>query len=67
MGDIYRSRHDRWIAGVCGGIAHRFGWNSNLVRLAVIASAIIVPGVSFLLLAAIYIALIFVLPESEVF
>ena len=28
-----RSRHDRMLAGVCGGIASRFGWNSTLVRV----------------------------------
>jgi phage shock protein PspC (stress-responsive transcriptional regulator) len=27
-----RSRHDRMIAGVMGGIAQRFGWNSTLLR-----------------------------------
>lgn len=67
MADIYRSRNDRWLAGICGGIGHRFGWNSNLVRLGVIAAAVIIPGISFLLLGAVYVVLIFVLPESEVF
>lgn len=28
-----RSRHDRMIAGVCGGIAQRFGWSSTLLRV----------------------------------
>ncbi|QDH69870.1 PspC domain-containing protein [Marilutibacter alkalisoli] len=28
-----RSRHDRMIAGVVGGIAHRFGWNATLLRI----------------------------------
>jgi phage shock protein PspC (stress-responsive transcriptional regulator) len=28
-----RSRHDRMIAGICGGIAQRFGWNSTLLRV----------------------------------
>lgn len=28
-----RSRHDRMIAGVCGGIAQRLGWNSTLLRV----------------------------------
>lgn len=27
-----RSLNDRMIAGVMGGIAHRFGWNSTLLR-----------------------------------
>ena len=28
-----RSLNDRMIAGVMGGIAHRFGWNSTLLRV----------------------------------
>jgi len=28
-----RSRHDRMLAGVCGGIAQRFGWSSTVVRV----------------------------------
>ena len=31
--DIKRARRDRWIRGVCGGVARAYGWNSNLVRL----------------------------------
>jgi phage shock protein C len=25
---------DRWVAGVCGGIAAKFGWDPTLVRIA---------------------------------
>ncbi|QOY63776.1 PspC domain-containing protein [Lysobacter sp. H21R4] len=28
-----RSRSDRMLAGVIGGVARRFGWNANLLRL----------------------------------
>ena len=28
-----RSRNDRMLAGVVGGIARRFGWNSTLLRV----------------------------------
>ena len=28
-----RSRSDRMIAGVMGGIARRFGWNSTVLRI----------------------------------
>ncbi|WP_078757078.1 PspC domain-containing protein [Novilysobacter spongiicola] len=28
-----RSRHDRMLAGVMGGIARRFGWSSTLLRV----------------------------------
>lgn len=30
---LSRSLNDRMIAGVLGGIAHRFGWNVTLVRV----------------------------------
>jgi len=30
---LSRSRDDRILAGVMGGIARRFGWNSTLVRI----------------------------------
>ncbi len=31
---LYRSRDDRWIAGVCGGIAKYLGIDSLWVRIA---------------------------------
>lgn len=34
---FYRSRNDRVIAGICGGLAQRFGWEPLLVRLAAAA------------------------------
>lgn len=64
---IYRSKHDRWIFGVCGGIAHRFQINSTLVRILVVLLALVVPGVSFILVTAIYIALGILLPESDTY
>jgi phage shock protein PspC (stress-responsive transcriptional regulator) len=30
---LARNPHDKWIAGVCGGIARWLGWDSGLVRL----------------------------------
>jgi len=37
---LYRSRHDRMVAGVLGGIARRFGWNSTLVRVLYVLGSI---------------------------
>jgi phage shock protein PspC (stress-responsive transcriptional regulator) len=34
---------DRWIAGVCSGLARRFGWSSNFVRLLFVISCLL-PG-----------------------
>jgi phage shock protein PspC (stress-responsive transcriptional regulator) len=30
-----RAKRDRWILGVCGGVAHTYGWSSNVVRLVI--------------------------------
>ncbi|WP_189452893.1 PspC domain-containing protein [Cognatilysobacter bugurensis] len=35
-----RSRHDRMIAGVVGGIARRYGWSSGLLRLVFVIVSI---------------------------
>ena len=39
-GPLLRSRFDRKIAGVCGGIARAYGWDPTLVRIAVLALAV---------------------------
>ena len=62
---IERAKRDRWILGVCGGIAHTYGWSSNMVRLAAVVLAIIIPGFSVIPVIAIYILLGAILPESE--
>ncbi len=49
-----RSRHDRMIAGVIGGIAQRYGWNATLLRaIYVIASiaSVAFPGILVYLIA----------------
>lgn len=35
-----RSRHDRMIAGVLGGIARRYGWSSGLLRVVFVIVSI---------------------------
>jgi phage shock protein C len=65
--NIKRAKRDRWLLGVCGGVAHTYGWNSNTVRLATAVIAVIIPGPSTLLALAIYVLLGFMLPESEEF
>lgn len=58
---LFRSRSDRMLAGVMGGIAQRYGWNSTLVRLVFVivslASAA-VPGI------LIYLILWLLIPEG---
>jgi phage shock protein C len=65
--NIKRAKRDRWIMGVCGGVAHTYGWSSNMVRLAVAMLAIIIPGFSVIPVIAIYLLLGAFLPESEEF
>jgi phage shock protein C len=62
---IKRAKRDRWILGVCGGIAHTYGWSSNMVRLAAVVLAIIIPGFSVIPVIAIYVLLGAILSESE--
>ncbi len=57
-----RSRDDRVLAGVMGGIARRFGWNSTLVRIVfVIISSLSAafPGI------IVYLALWLLIPQDS--
>ncbi|MFC4526526.1 PspC domain-containing protein [Dyella halodurans] len=56
---LYRSRSDRKIAGVCGGIAEHFGWDPTLVRLGWVLLTLM--GGSGIL---IYLILWLVMPEA---
>jgi phage shock protein PspC (stress-responsive transcriptional regulator) len=56
---LVRPRDDRWIAGVCAGLARRFGMPPNLVRLLFVLS-VLLPGPQFI----IYIALWIVMPNE---
>ncbi len=50
---------DRWIGGVCGGIAEYTGLDATLVRVLFVAS-LLLPGPQVLL----YVLLWFVMPDS---
>jgi phage shock protein PspC (stress-responsive transcriptional regulator) len=57
-----RRSHDKVIAGVCGGIAERFGWPAHRVRLIyVLVSALSAafPG------TIVYLVLWFLMPAPE--
>jgi phage shock protein PspC (stress-responsive transcriptional regulator) len=45
---LTRPRDDRWIAGVCAGLARRFGLSSGMVRLIFVVSCLL-PGPQFVL------------------
>lgn len=58
---LARSRDHKVIAGVCGGLAERFGLTPTAVRLIFVLSCIL-PGPQFL----IYIALWVLIPKEPV-
>jgi phage shock protein PspC (stress-responsive transcriptional regulator) len=45
---LSRPRGDRWIAGVCSGLARRFGMSPGTVRLIFVVSCLL-PGPQFLI------------------
>jgi phage shock protein C len=57
---LVRSRDDRWIAGVCGGVAQYLGVDANLVRLIVVLGTIF--GFGSLLVA--YVVAWVLMPEE---
>jgi phage shock protein PspC (stress-responsive transcriptional regulator) len=59
MASLVRPRDGRVIAGVCAGIADRYGWSRTTVRVLFVLSTII-PGPQFL----VYLALWFLIPEE---
>lgn len=61
-----RAKRDRWLLGVCGGLARSQGWNSNVVRLITVVLGIVVPGPNVVILIG-YIILGATLPESDEF
>ncbi len=58
--ELTRPQDDKWIAGVCSGLAHRFGLRPNLVRLLFVLSCLL-PGPQFV----IYIVLWVLMPKSR--
>jgi phage shock protein C len=45
---LLRSRQDRWIGGVCGGIGEYAGIDPNVVRLLAVIGAVFSAGTLFL-------------------
>jgi phage shock protein C len=57
---LYRPRENRVIAGVCSGIARRFGIDPTIVRILFVAS-LLLPGPQIL----IYLAAWVLMPEES--
>ena len=60
-GALARSRDDRVLAGVMGGIARRFGWNSTLLRVVYVVVSIASAGFPGIL---VYLLLWLLMPEE---
>ena len=59
---LYRSNRSNMIAGVMGGIAERFGWNANLLRIVFITISLLsasFPGI------LVYLILWLVMPNKK--
>lgn len=54
---------------MCGGIAHHYGWNSNLVRVVTVFLAIffLLPVLNTILIILGYALLGYLLPETDEF
>ncbi|MEV4533268.1 PspC domain-containing protein [Asanoa sp. NPDC049518] len=57
---LVRPRDDRWIAGVCSGLARRFGMRPNTMRLLFVLSCLL-PGPQVL----VYIVLWVLMPDES--
>ncbi len=58
---LSRTRDDRILAGVMGGIARRFGWNATLVRVLYVVLSIVSAGFPGIL---VYLILWLLMPEE---
>ncbi len=59
---IYRSTTNKWIFGVCSGIAKKFDVNPMWVRLGALAIAILPAGLGVLPMVLIYVVLTVLMP-----
>jgi phage shock protein PspC (stress-responsive transcriptional regulator) len=59
VNQLYRPRDDRWIAGVCSGLARRVGMSSGVMRLIFVISCLL-PGPQFI----VYIVLWALMPSE---
>nr|WP_294695574.1 PspC domain-containing protein [uncultured Friedmanniella sp.] len=58
---LTRSRDDRVIAGVCGGLARYLNVDASLVRISAVVLTVLVSGLPVLL----YLVAVFVVPEDD--
>jgi len=59
---VYRSTTNKWIFGVCAGIAERLKLDPMWVRLGVVAAALLPAGLGIIPVGLLYVALAVLLP-----
>lgn len=59
---LHRSRNNRVLAGVCGGIAEWLDWNPTLVRVAYVLVSVISAGFPG---ALVYVVLWMLMPKTS--
>jgi phage shock protein C len=64
---VYRSTTNKWIFGVCSGIARRFDVNPMYVRIGALALAILPAGLGIFPIGALYVLLTVLLPKENTF
>lgn len=57
---LTRSTSDKWLGGVCGGIAEYLGWDSTLVRLLALVAVLVTLPVS----VVVYIVAWIIMPQA---
>ena len=58
---LTRSKSDRMLSGVCGGIASTYGWDPTLIRIIIVVCGLLTAIVPLLIA---YIIAIFILPDA---
>ena len=58
---LYRTTDDKWVAGVCGGLAANLGWRSGRLRLVWVLATIFSAAFPGIIL---YLALWFLMPKA---
>ncbi|HIY70184.1 MAG TPA: PspC domain-containing protein [Candidatus Luteimonas excrementigallinarum] len=59
---LSRTTDDRVLAGVVGGIARRFGWNSTMLRVVYVVASVVSAGFPGIL---VYLILWLLMPEGD--
>lgn len=58
---LTRSRHDKVVSGVCGGLARYFNVDPSLVRILTVVATLLTSGAALL----VYVVAVMVMPEDE--